>query len=218
MSIHPQHASGKGSLRLIQDLVNNKSVWLNSEIERLFPSISSQQITWVSPLKATFEEYRDNDFLKFVGLDPSSIQLGKFWPKGGPQWDALAKTSSGQVILVEAKANIPELNSSCQAKAVASINLINQSLEETKEYLGVNSQHDWLKPYYQAANRLAHLYFLRQKCGVDAYLLNIYFVNAVDVNGPSSNTIWQPAIDQQKIQLGINKPNPLSSYCGELFV
>jgi len=76
-----------------------------------------------------FAEYRDRAFLERIGLDELSEELQKFWPKNGPQWDALGRTSDEKaVILVEAKANVPELVSFCGAKDRNSLDTISESL------------------------------------------------------------------------------------------
>ena len=118
MSIHALKSKGKGSLNQIQLYVNQHIHDLENELRKAVPALIGDQIQWVSPLATKrHEEYRDHDFLDVLGLKHHQASLDTFWPKGGPQWDALARTNSGKVILVEAKANIPELKSSCQAKA-----------------------------------------------------------------------------------------------------
>ena len=81
-----------------------------------------------------FAEYQGNDFIKKVGLNPNEIELERFWPTKGPQWDALAHTNEGSIILVEAKANIPEIVSSETGAGEISKELINKSLYETKNF------------------------------------------------------------------------------------
>ena len=53
-----------------------------------------------------YAEYSDGAFLKRVCVEPSVKSLSDFWPKRGPQWDALATFGDGGVILVEAKAYV----------------------------------------------------------------------------------------------------------------
>ena len=55
--------------------------------------------------------------------------------------------------MVEAKAHLKEIESQCQAtKGGVGLEMI-EAVRETKEAVGVDSSADWLKPYYQYANR-----------------------------------------------------------------
>ena len=209
MSIHPQKSGGKGSLNQIQLWVNNRAQLLNQEIEKAIPSLVGDSITWVSPLKTnSFSEYRDGDFLDVLGLSAHKSSLKSFWPNGGPQWDGLAKTKSGKVILVEAKANVLELKSSCQAKAESSILSISHSLEAAKSYFRVSAAADWKNGYYQYANRLAQLYFLKDVCKVDAHLLFVHFLDDKSVYGPLTQLEWNLALHPMYAHLGIAKNWP----------
>lgn len=146
-------------------------------LNQAFDDLANQQIIWTSPIEQDeFAEYRDNDFLSKVGLAPNEIKLNDFWPPRGPQWDALAKTKSGQVILVEAKANIPEIVSPGTGAGITSKRIIDKSLNDTKAFLGLTNDIDWSGKFYQYTNRLAHLYFLRVKCNKPTFLVNIYFI------------------------------------------
>lgn len=83
----------------------------------------------MSPKKEDeFAEYRDNDFLEMLGITGCQSKLFKFWPKGGPQWVALGKLKNEFHFIVEAKANIPEITSSCQATSENSKTKINNSV------------------------------------------------------------------------------------------
>jgi hypothetical protein len=98
----------------------------------------------------------------------------RVWPKGGPHWDALGK-HGGEAFLVEAKAHAQELQSGpSRAENAAPVELIGKSLNEVKAYLGVDSSRDWTGRYYQYANRIAHLYYLRVLNNIDAYLAFVY--------------------------------------------
>ena len=55
--------------------------------------------------------------------------------------------------------------------------LIKKSLDETKASLKLKPDVDLTKGFYQSANRLAHLYLLRELNDVSAYLVFVYFVN-----------------------------------------
>ena len=51
-----------------------------------------------------------------VGHGELKEELKQFWPSRGPQWDALAISTSGKVLLVEAKAHVGEI---CSPEAKA---------------------------------------------------------------------------------------------------
>jgi hypothetical protein len=119
----PRTSETKGSQIWIQELINTCPEFLNARIVENLPSLAGRDIHWLSPMENDdYAEYRDAAFLQRIGLPELTQDLGHFWPKNGPQWDALGKISDEEAfILVEAKANVPELVSSCGAKARKSL-------------------------------------------------------------------------------------------------
>jgi hypothetical protein len=88
--------------------VNEFTPALNSRINALF-KWDVEQIEWLSPIAADdYAEYFDGEFLTRLGVSNPKVPLSDFWPESGPRWDGLAKTASGKLILVEAKAYIEE--------------------------------------------------------------------------------------------------------------
>ena len=84
-------------------------------------------IDWLSPLKDDgFAEYRDSDSQKALGQKHLQDQLKNVCPNSGPQWEAFGK--NGTTSLVEAKANIPEIKSTSQAKSPCSISIIEKAI------------------------------------------------------------------------------------------
>jgi hypothetical protein len=167
--------------------------------------LDESAIRWVSPLAAdNYSEYRDEDFLEIIGAGHLAPKLRKFWPRGGPCWDALARLDGGGCVLIEAKSHVPEVNGNgCGASGV-SLSLIKSSLARTKEWLGVRPDVDWLGRLYQSANRLAYLYFLREIGKVDAFLVNVYFTG--DPHSPTTREQWEDGIRTVSEQLGIASP------------
>lgn len=176
-------------------------------------------ITWLSPLqKDDFKEYSDKEFIKELGLENDlELDIHSFWPKGGPVWDALGKTSRGDSILVEAKSHIGELNSPPTGAKEPSLSIIKQRLNETKEFLGSKSPADWSQCFYQYANRISHLYYLRVLNNLPTYLIFLYFVNDNEMNGPTSIEEWKRAIDLVHAHLVFGH-NKLSKYVIDAFV
>lgn len=103
-----------------------------------------------------YAEYRDQAFLDLLGIKLPTRRLAFFWPRGGPQWDALGRAASGEVILVEAKAHLNELYSPATNASESSLAQIQASLAETAQGLGVPAGYDCSRQFYQYANRLAH--------------------------------------------------------------
>jgi len=72
---------------------------------------------------------------------------------------------------------------------------------------------DWTGKLFQSANRYAHLYFLRMIAGIDAFLVNVYFID--DQHSPTTSQEWKTAIPEVQQQLGLTAPVP---FCAELFL
>ena len=88
---------------------NEDAESLNQQIKDLFDWSPDERINWLSPIEEDeYAEYYDQEFLDLLGLTNLKVPLSSFWPKSGARWDGLARTDSGKVILVEAKAYIEE--------------------------------------------------------------------------------------------------------------
>jgi hypothetical protein len=106
--------------------------------------------------------------------------------------------------LVEAKANVPELVSFCGAKDKESLKTISASLTETQRWLSCKEPSiDWKCGFYQYANRLAHLYFLKEKAHKEVYLVFLYFVEDSTYISTSINA-WKSALELQKKLMGLS--------------
>src|ERR1700688_3250692 len=81
-----------------------------------------------SPVRSgRFAEYRDGDFLRRLGLAHLALALRKFWPRGGPCWDAPARfrvNGSDGYLLIEAKSHPPEIDGKGSCAAGPSLTLI----------------------------------------------------------------------------------------------
>jgi hypothetical protein len=207
MRVPQSKENPKGSQKWVQEIINLCPSLLNRLIQPKIASLSGREIQWTSPLEQDkFAEYRDAAFLKNLDLQKFTEELEKFWPKMGPQWDALGRTADGEVfILVEAKANVPELVSFCGAKDKESLKTISASLAETQGWLNCREPRvDWKCGFYQYANRLAHLYFLREKAHKEgSYLVFLYFVEDSS-HIPTSRDAWNSALKLQKKLMGLS--------------
>jgi len=84
--------------------------------------------------------------------------------------------------------------------------------------LSVSDSIDWTGTFYQYVNRIAHLYYLREKNKIKAYLLFIYFINDVSVNGPKTKDEWLGAIQTMECYLGLAKKHKLKKYIHDIFI
>lgn len=175
------------------------------------------KIKWRSPIAPTFREYKDTAFLDALGIELHEMTLDQFWPKGGPAWDGLANTGDDRVFLIEAKGHIPEINTNPTGARGPSLDLIQKSLQETREFLSVKNSVDWAKSFYQYTNRVAHLYLLREINGIDAFLINLYFFNDYVMRGPCSIEEWKGALVLLKSHLGLLRTK-LSPFMLDIFI
>ncbi len=197
-----------GSQRQIQYYVNERAGVLSANILKCarISASTNLEITWVSPLKDNFyQEYRDEEALNALGLQHCNADLLKFWPSRGPVWDALGKIIIGQdthYFLIEAKSHIHEVyGTGCGAKRAQSITMINKALTETKTWLGVEKNMKWKGRLYQSANRLAFLYWMHKRMRLNAWLVNLYFMD--DPYKPTSEQDWLNTIPSFKQELGV---------------
>ena len=211
-----QPLGGKGSLRWIQQAVNSRWAALDEPILAKLPEAT--RIEWRSPLEDdAFAEYRDGDFLDRVGLSQLRPALRDFWPERGPQWDALGLSDRGDVLLVEAKAHVAEMCSPGTAAGRESREQIDRALVGCADRLGARaSRAAWTDHFYQLANRIAHLHFLRER-GVSAYLVLVNFLNDADMKGPTTPDAWEAAYEVAFHVMGLPKRNPMSKYMFEVF-
>ena len=219
-----QGKADKGSQKWLQMAINECPRLLASKITSRLPD-SPTEIDWRSPLaNENYKEHRDKEFLDKLGESrylhqplPPWNELYSFWPKNGPRWDAHGITDKEQILLVEAKSHITELQGpGSGATSQDSIQKIARSLNETQQFLGVDLSIDWAKsPYFQFANRLAFLYWFHELNGRDAYLVLLYFLNDQamerrNIAIPRIPADWKPSVECQDRIMGIRQGHPLS--------
>ena len=158
----------------------------------------------------------EEEGISFLEKHPAFKQIktawSEFWPRSGKKqnWDAIL-LHDDEYVLVEAKAHLEEIESTCGASP-KSKEMINEAMKATRDSFGINSQNDWLEKYYQLANRLAFVKFMLDN-GIKASLLYVYFINGYDKrkigNGQVENKSvktrkdWEVSIDTQDNYLGI---------------
>jgi hypothetical protein len=191
---------------------------LNGAITAALPELrQAESIEWVSPVaRNRYAEYRDEEFLEWVGYPDLAGTLSTFWPSGGPCWDALARVHWKDpdprpgIILVEAKSYPEEMQNEkgCRASEPAR-SQIAESLAKAKSWCRAERAGDWMGPLYQYANRIAHLYFFRELEDVPAFLVNLCFV--ADPRKPTSISEWQVALQNARATLGIRADTPFAA-------
>lgn len=194
---------------------------LNDEIIKTVPA---QSIDWVDFGFDDKAEWQDKE-LEGIDFLPEKSRLDAdwktFWPtgKGIHNWDAVAALESGarshEWLLVEAKAHMAEIQTVCHAKPEGGLGKITDTLEEVKKKLGVSSNRDWLKPYYQYCNRVAFLSFLDDH-RISAHLLFIYFTG--DRVWPTSEDEWRQTLHEQDMHIGLPENHSLSERIHEIFL
>lgn len=195
-----------GSQRWLQVAVNRCAARIDGPICDAL-GISRRPLAWRSPLEAAgFREYRDMAALRQLGIARLPVEpLSAFWPPRGPVWDALATTGTEHLILVEAKANIPEAASPKSKASPGSLRTIQRSLRRVQRAIAPKSEYDWSGVFYQYANRLAHLYLFREINGFPAELVFVYFINAIDVGGPATGAEWNAVTTLTHAALGLGR-------------
>ncbi len=215
MSRVEQPSGQRGSLKWIQQGVNLNSAILSDLIVPKLAGVKT--IDWRSPLASDqHAEYRDAEFLKQIGADQLVSELERFWPSRGPQWDALARCDDGSVLLVEAKAHIGELCTTPSQAGAESLEKIQAALDEAASFISAKPRAPWSSVFYQLANRIAHLYFLR-KHGIKAWLVLVNFIGDGEMSGPSSEAEWEAAYKIVWHVLGIPNRHQLSAHIVEVF-
>jgi hypothetical protein len=178
----------------LRKLINNNPNILNEHLLNNHIISKNDSIEWLSPISSDdYAEYYDDEFLDRLAIDKNKllIPLIDFWPKSGPRWDGLGKTNTNKYFLIEAKAHIEEaVDYSTGAKSKMSIDLIKNSIDKAKDFYSDNKKAYWQMPFYQYANRLAHLYYLKELNHINAFVIFIYFCNASDVAKPTNEDEW----------------------------
>ena len=195
-----------GSKRWLQIAVNRRPELLLGALRRSGAIPLRAEVTWSCPSESDdFREYCDEIALEKAHINTARLArpLAAFWPARGPVWDAVGFSTAGTSVFLEAKAHIPEAASGGTKASDSSRELIKQSLEEARKFYAPRSTATWMDLFYQYGNRLAHHYFLTQINEILSVLVFLYFVNADDMLGPSSEEEWRGAIKLLHCALGL---------------
>lgn len=201
-----------GSQRWLQLAVARHPALLRSALVEAGALDDADELEWTSPLASeAFAEPRDAGALRKAGISHlAHRRLEDFWPKRGPVWDGIARVGQRASVFVEAKAHVGEASSPPSRASLPSLERIQAALAEARAFYAPDSRADWHQVYYQYANRLAHLYLLRQLNRLDARLVFLNFLHAAEVRGPTERSDWHHATQAIHAQLGL--PHDLSSF------
>ena len=215
----PSDKEFRRSRKWIQELVCNRADQFALHIRKAAPNVGATAIDWRSPRANDFREYRDGKALDALGLGRLRDDLARFWPARGPVWDALGVgKGTDECFLLEAKAHIPEVVSSPTKAQGGARTRIRGRLNDLKRALGSKTPADWSGTFYQYANRLAYLHWLRSH-KVPAFLVSVYFTNAPDApHAPKSPEEWNGALTVIRTYLGLGRQHPLKPFVVDVFV
>jgi len=164
--------------------------------------------------------------LDFLDIDhPARIEWARIWPhRGTPiNWDAVGQVKIGarwEWLLVEAKAHLSEVFSTCGAKEDGGRPLIRQTFSRVKAALGVSDDCDWLDGYYQYCNRIAVLHHLATH-DAPAHLMWIYFTGDRGRGHrlcPKDELGWRKVLSERTLAIGLPDRHPLSGRMHKLFL
>ncbi|MBR9802641.1 hypothetical protein GYB59_13570 [bacterium] len=221
----PKSKPARRSQRWMQFFANERRDLLNDLIYQSTGIPTNDSIEWRSPLADDdFAEYFDQAFLDRLGVSPLEKPLNQFWPNGGPHWDGLAITQSGEVILVEAKANIVEFATDPSAAGEESKPAILDSLGEVQQFMRIGEKRRrpelWFNAFYQYANRIAHLYYLRELNGIPTHLICLDIINDPDSgeDAVKSADEWKSLVRLAEACLGISRTKRLMKHVHHIHV
>ena len=200
-----------GSQMHLQVWANRRSSVLSGHILAAYDiDLPPEAMRWLSPIEvAQYREYRDGSFLRAIGEESARLRLRQFWPSGGPVWDGLAQIDSDapggrRIFLIEAKSYPEEVHGrGCQATVGSeALATIRRSLDRAAQWLNIQRTPAWEGRLYQSANRIAHLYFLREVLKLNAYMVNVCFVG--DPRRPTDVEAWHVAHAAFRAELGMS--------------
>ena len=186
-----------------------------------------QEIEWLdfpfNPGKKFYDgEWKGLDFLE--SHNPVRQEWSRYWPTTGnvQNWDAVGRMLGGgqdEWLLIEAKAYIGEIRSSCGASEKGGLPMIRSAFEVTKQNMAIDQSKDWLSPFYQYANRLATLDFLLRQ-NVSARLVFIYFLGDEHQGKTCPATVadWMPALRESVAHLGLSGESGVEARTHSVFL
>ncbi len=186
--------------------------------KRVKDLLNTDNITWLD-FNFSNDEIPDKELIgiEFLKNELNYKKVIKLWEREWPQsgklmnWDLVGYTKQNNKkiwILIEAKAHLRELKQDCKATSSDSIEKIKSALLKTAKNYGakVSENKPWTEKYYQFANRLYVLDFLKRN-GINAKLINIYFIGDMiskNRKSPQNKKEWSIKIKEMKDYLSFD--------------
>lgn len=186
----------------------------DEHIQLAVPPLHADAKAWQRVVANVFHE---------VSLEPREIR--DFWPVTVPRCDAFAIVRGDEgrqgVVLIEAKSRPEEfLLGKPRVQRRDRREQVQQALRITADSIGATRKWDLLSRFHDPANRLALLYFLKER-GVPAWLMNVYFVCSQAGTSTallSSALDWTPRIDEVRETLAITAGHSLTPWVTQEFI
>lgn len=192
------------SRKWTQMLINQHEDQMNTLIKEKIHVDESEKIQWLSPLASDhYSEYFGQGYLDLLGLETQE-KLSDFIPRLHFPWSAIGRSSSGKIILVDAKSKIDEFVSygANLDRWEDSKELILKSLNSTKKYFMYGGTGDWLNRFHQYSLRLMNLYWLKVVNELDVYVVFLNYLN--DEKGVATVDEWEASYDLVHSYFGLN--------------
>ena len=192
-------------------------------------SCGASEVEWLDSPFSRDPRWRDaeGEGLDFLpASNPARQEWSHLWPQRGnvQNWDAVGRITvrgAEQWLLVEAKAHLGEVISTCGARSATSWQQIDGVFGVVKKDLRVPEEADWMQPYYQYCNRIAALHILSMY-GTPAHLLFIYFTGdwqgASERKCPKTQAGWNRALEKLDRHIMLPRDHPLSGRVHKLFL
>lgn len=154
----------------------------------------------------------------------SQLSAARIWPSpcasSGPRGGLSGTRSRSSISAAAAAASsfvrgrvTPQRSMAAVRKRASDRARIAAAVTATQDWLGVpRAPERWMDPLrpgqrgyssvYQSANRYAHLYWLRQLCGVEAWFCHLLFVDD-PTYGRTSRAVWQQTLPKIEHDLGL---------------
>jgi hypothetical protein len=187
-----------------------------NQLDKQILDLLNESNTSIDWLDFNFNANADIPDKEFIGIEflqnrKDYTKLKQSWkgfwpsPNNAQNWDAICRIQN-KWILIEAKANEQEISSTCSASP-KSQKFISNQFDTIKKNYNISKNADWIRGYYQKANRILFLEYLRHN-GIEANLLFIYFINGFMKDGiqlgVNSTNDWNLIINRQDKHLGID--------------
>lgn len=201
-----------GRLQL-QIYVNRRTSELTRAVLNALGSTPARAaIRWLAPLeREAFREYPSPTFLDRMDLGSQAPVLAEWWPPGHSLWDAFGILQRGNrppsCLLVSGWSQPDELDGPPPEMTREAAAATRRALTEAREWFGVGDNPAWEGRLWSYASRLAHVYFLHEHGGRDAWLVNLCFT-ADQTRIPTSEREWHARLAAVNRELGFGRLVP----------